>query len=422
MAKGDKTPVLPFYSSDTTEQAGGIMLKGKTVILGISGSIAAYKSANIARELTKLGCEVHVIMTQNATNFINPITFETLTGNKCLIDTFDRSFQYNVEHVALAKKADLVVIAPASANVIGKIAGGIADDMLTTTVMACPCKKLVSPAMNHNMFHNPIVQENLAKLVRYGYEIISPTYGMLANGDFGDGKMPEESLIIDYVLKEIAFSKDLIGKKVLVTAGATREKIDAVRFITNHSTGKMGLALAEHAAQRGGDVTLVHGWISETPSPFVKAVPVTSAAEMLDAVESAFNSADIVIKAAAVADYRPANPSDSKTKKSDGDMNIPLERTVDILKTLGEKKRNNQFLCGFSMDTENVVAYAHEKLVSKNLDMIVSNSLKVCGAGFGTDTNVITIITSGGVMDFPIMSKCDCARVIIDEIIRLANK
>ena len=325
------------------------MLKGKTVVLAVSGSIAAYKIPNLARMLKKEGANVQVLMTQNAAQFINPITFESLTGNKCLIDTFDRNFQYSVEHVALAKQADVVMIAPASANVIGKIACGIADDMLTTTVMACPCPKIIAPAMNHNMYHNSIVGENLQKLARHGYIIIPPDSGMLANGDSGDGRMPEEKVLMEYIVRQIGFPKDLAGKKVLVTAGATREAIDPVRFITNHSSGRMGCAVARAAMLRGADVTLVCGHMDVDPPMFVKTVPVVSAAEMADAVLSAADEQDIIIKAAAVSDYTPVTTSASKIKKSDSDMSVPLKRTRDILKTLGEKKRPGQLICGFSM-------------------------------------------------------------------------
>lgn len=391
------------------------MLTGKTVVLGVTGSIAAYKIANLARMLKKLNCNVHVLMTQNATQFINPITFETLTSNKCLIDTFDRNFQYSVEHVALAKQADVVMIAPASANVIGKIANGIADDMLTTTVMACPCRKIVSPAMNHNMFHNPIVQDNIEKLKKYGYEIVEPDRGMLANGDIGDGRMPEESVLLKYILKEIAFEKDLLGKKIIVTAGATRESLDPVRFITNHSSGKMGYAIAENAMLRGAEVTLVSAHADVEPPMFVDFVPVVSAKDMYDAVVSRFDGCDICIKAAAVADYRPASVADNKIKKSDGDMSIALERTDDILAYLGSVKKN-QFLCGFSMETENVLENSRAKLERKNLDMIVANSIKAEGAGFGTDTNVVTIITAGKELSLEKMSKAKVAERVLDEI------
>lgn len=395
------------------------MLKNKTVLLGVTGSIAAYKIPNLARMLIKLGCNVHVLMTKNAANFINPITFESLTNTKCLIDTFDRNFQYSVEHVALAKQADLVMIAPASANVIGKIAGGIADDMLTTTVMACPCKKIISPAMNHNMFHNPIVQDNIKKLKAYGYEIIEPDSGMLANGDTGDGRMPEEEVLLEYILKEIAFEKDLKGKKILVTAGATQEAIDPVRYISNHSTGKMGYAAAKAAMLRGADVTLISGKTHLDAPMFVKTINVTSAEDMYTAVTENAPSADIIIKSAAVADYRPVSVSDSKIKKTDGEASIKLERTKDILKTLGENKKNGQILCGFSMETENLIENSREKLERKNLDLIIANSLRTEGAGFGCDTNVITVITKNTVTEYEKMSKDEAAHKILDCIVNL---
>ncbi len=394
------------------------MLTGKTVVLAISGSIAAYKIAALARMLKKLHCNVHVLMTRNATNFINPITLETLTQNKCLIDTFDRNFQYSVEHVALAKQADLVVIAPASANVIGKIANGLADDMLTTTVMACPCKKLVSPAMNHNMYHNPIVQDNLEKLKRFGYEIIEPAAGMLANGDSGDGRMPEPEELLEYILKEIAFEKDLKGKRVLVTAGATREAIDPVRFITNHSSGKMGFAVARAAMQRGAEVTLVAAHTEVAPPPFVEVVPVVSAQDMFEAVTKISDSCDIIIKAAAVADYTPVSAADTKLKKSDDDMSIALKRTKDILRYLGEHKRPGQFICGFSMETDYVLENSRKKLASKNCDMICANSLRTAGAGFGTDTNIITLITKNSETELELMSKEKAAHIILDTILK----
>ncbi len=393
------------------------MLKGKTVVLAVSGSIAAYKIANLARMLKKLSCNVQVLMTENATQFINPITFETLTGNKCLIDTFDRNFQYSVEHVALAKQADVVMIAPASANVIGKIANGIADDMLTTTVMACPCKKIVSPAMNHNMFHNPIVQDNIRKLEKYGYEIVAPDRGMLANGDIGDGRMPEESVLLEYILKEIAYEKDLNGKKVLVTAGATREAIDPVRFITNHSSGKMGVALAKAAMLRGAEVTLVAAHIDVELPMFVNAVRVSSAEEMFNEVTARSENVDIIIKAAAVSDYTPITTADSKIKKSEGDMKIELKRTKDILKYLGENKRENQFICGFSMETDNLLENSRKKLASKNCDMICANSLRTAGAGFGTDTNIITLITADSEKELELMSKEQASHAIFDFIL-----
>lgn len=393
------------------------MLKGKTVVLGVTGSIAAYKIANLARMLVKQHCEVHVLMTQNATNFINPITFETLTKHKCLIDTFDRNFEFSVEHVALAKAADVVMIAPASANVIGKIANGIADDMLTTTVMACPCKKIVSPAMNHNMFHNPIVQDNIEKLKHYGYEIVEPAHGMLANGDMGDGRMPDEELLFEYIVKEIAFEKDMTGKKVLVTAGATMEAIDPVRFITNHSSGKMGFALAKNAMLRGADVTLVMGKCDSEPPVFVNTVKVQSAKDMYDAVTERADSMDIIVKAAAVADYRPKNISSEKVKKQDGNMSIELERTDDILKTLGERKKDGQFICGFSMETENMLENSRKKLEKKNCDMIVANNLKQEGAGFGGNTNIVTLITKDDEVQLEKMTKDEVAEKIFDFIL-----
>ena len=393
------------------------MLKGKTVVLGVTGSIAAYKIANLASMLKKLHCNVHVLMTQNATNFINPITFETLTANKCLIDTFDRNFQFNVEHVSIAKQADVVLVAPASANVIGKIAGGIADDMLTTTVMACTCKKIIAPAMNHNMFHNPIVQDNLQKLRRFGYEVIAPAKGYLACGDVGDGKMPDEQTLLDYIVREIACEKDMVGKKVLVTAGATREALDPVRFITNHSSGKMGFALAKAAMLRGAEVTVVAAHTDVAPPRFVNVIPVTSAADMFQAVTEIADEYDIVIKAAAVSDYTPETVADSKMKKSDSDLSIPLKRTQDILKYLGAHKREGQFLCGFSMETDNVLENSRKKLTSKNCDMICANSLRREGAGFGVDTNVITLITQDTEMELPQMSKEDAAHRIFDFIL-----
>ena len=391
-------------------------LKGKTVVLAVTGSIAAYKIANLASMLKKMACDVHVLMTRNATNFINPITFETLTGNKCLVDTFDRNFQFNVEHVSLAKMADVVLVAPASANVIGKLANGIADDMLTTTVMACRCKVIVSPAMNTNMYHNPIVQDNLDKLRRFDYEVIAPAKGYLACGDVGDGKMPSENELLEYILKEIACEKDMVGKNVLVTAGPTMEKIDPVRYISNHSTGKMGYAIAKNCMLRGANVTLVTGKTSIEPPKFVKVVNITSAEEMFRAVTENFDEQDIIIKAAAVADYRPKNPAEEKVKKKDGELSIELERTQDILGYLGEHKKE-QFLCGFSMETENMIENSQKKLWKKNLDMIVANNLKQAGAGFGVDTNVVTIITKDEVKEMDIMSKEDVAGAVVDEIL-----
>ena len=395
------------------------MLKGKTVLLGVTGSIAAYKIAYLASALHKLHADVHVLMTENATNFINPITFETLTGNKCLVDTFDRNFQFQVEHVSIAKKADVVMIAPASANVIGKLAHGIADDMLTTTIMACRCKKFISPAMNTNMFENPIVQDNLKTLEHYGYEVIDPAVGYLACGDTGAGKMPEPETLLNYILRECACEKDMKGLKVLVTAGPTQEAIDPVRYITNHSSGKMGYAIAKMAMLRGADVTLVSGRTALTPPPFVRVVPVVTARDMYEAVTSVSQEQDIIIKAAAVADYRPASVSDEKIKKKDDDMSIALERTDDILKYLGEHKPDGQFLCGFSMETENMIGNSRVKLTRKNLDMVAANNVKMAGAGFQGDTNVLTLITQDEEVSLPLMSKEDAASKILDRILFL---
>ena len=392
------------------------MLKGKNIVLAVTGSIAAYKIANLASMLGKLHAKVTVLMTANATNFINPITFETLTGNKCLIDTFDRNFQYNVEHVSLAKETDLVLVAPASANVIGKIANGIADDMLTTTVMACSCKKIIAPAMNTQMYLNPIVQDNMNKLRRFGMEVITPDTGHLACGDDGIGKMPSEQVLLDYILREIAFEKDLAGKKVLVTAGATMEKIDPVRYISNHSTGKMGYAIAENAMLRGADVTLITGKSALTPPLFVNVVPVISAQDMFDAVRDCMEEQDIIIKAAAVADYRPVNPAEEKIKKQEDDMSIRLERTDDILGYIGEHKKPGQFICGFSMETQNMIENSRKKLLKKKADMIVANNLKQEGAGFGADTNIVTFITADDVEEMPIMSKEEVAFLLLKKI------
>lgn len=396
------------------------MLQGKTVLLGVTGGIAAYKMPNVARMLKKLHCNVHVLMTQNATNFITPTTFETLTANKCIIDTFDRNFEFSVEHVALAKQADLVLIAPATANVIGKIAGGIADDMLTTTVMACTCKCLIAPAMNHNMYHNSIVQENIDKLKRHGYEIIEPICGMLANGDTGDGKLPTEETLVEYVIRELAFPKDMQGMNVLVTAGPTQEAIDPVRYITNHSTGKMGYAIAKMAMYRGANVTLVSGPTALEPPMFVDVVPVTTAQEMYEAVIGRAKEQDMIIKAAAVADYRPSTVADQKMKKQNGEARIDLERTKDILAELGAEK-GKTILCGFSMETENMLESSREKLRKKNLDMIVANNLKVEGAGFGTDTNVVTLITREGEKQLTLMSKADVANKLLTELLTIKN-
>ena len=395
------------------------MLKGKTVLLGVTGSIAAYKTASLASALKKLNADVHVLMTQNAANFINPITFETLTGNKCLADTFDRNFEYSVEHVSLAKKADVVMIAPASANVIGKIAHGIADDMLTTTVMACRCRKIIAPAMNTNMFENPIVQDNMKILERYGYEVISPAVGYLACGDTGAGKMPEPELLLEYILQEIACEKDMQGLHVLVTAGPTQEAADPVRYLTNHSTGKMGYAIAAVCARRGASVTLVSGPAALKKPQFVHTVEITTAKEMFEAVTRQAGEQDIIVKAAAVADYRPKHVSGEKIKKRGGELTLELERTEDILAYLGEHKRPGQFLCGFAMETKDLLENARQKLQKKHLDMIVANSLRVEGAGFGGDTNVVTIITENEEISLGKMSKEETASKIIDRILEI---
>ena len=392
------------------------MLKGKTVVLGVTGSIAAYKLASLASMLVKKQINVHVIMTQNATNFINPITFETLTGHKCLVDTFDRNFEFQVEHVSLAKQADVVMIAPASANVIGKLAHGIADDMLTTTLLACRCPKFLSPAMNTAMYENPIVQDNLKILKKYSYKVITPASGYLACGDTGSGKMPEPEILFQYIERELAGPKDLTGKKVLVTAGPTQENIDPVRYITNHSSGKMGYAVAKAAMLRGAEVTLVSGQTALTPPMFVDYVQITTAEEMYQAVTSRSDEQDIIIKAAAVADYRPKTVYENKVKKQDGQMSIELERTRDILAYLGEHKRENQFLCGFSMETENMIGNSRAKLQKKNLDMVAANNVKVEGAGFQGDTNVMTLITQDQEIALPLMSKEEAANKILDII------
>lgn len=395
------------------------MLTGKTVVLGVTGSIAAYKMANVASMLVKLHADVHVIMTQNATNFINPITFETLTDNKCLVDTFDRNFQYHVEHVSLAKKADVFMIAPASANVIGKVANGLADDMLTTTFMACNKAKIIAPAMNTQMYENRIVQDNLKKCESYGMHIIQPASGRLACGDVGSGKLPDEEILVEAILKEICFEKDMEGLKVLISGGATQEAIDPVRFITNHSSGKMGFALARVAMLRGAQVTLVKAFTTQAPPMFVDIIPVTSAKEMFETFEKLAPAYDIIIKAAAVADYTPLNVAAEKLKKKDEDLSIALKRTTDILGYLGEHKKEGQFLCGFSMETENLLENSKAKLEKKNLDMIVANNLKVQGAGFGTDTNVVTIITKDEVKELSIMSKEEVAEKIFDQILQI---
>ena len=392
------------------------MLKGKTVVLGVTGGIAAYKIANLASMLVKQHANVRVIMTQNATNFITPTTFETLTGKKCLVDTFDRNFEFQVEHVSLAKQADIFMIAPATANVIAKVAHGLADDMLTTTFLACRSPKYIVPAMNTQMYENPITQDNLNICRKYGMYVIEPASGYLACGDTGAGKMPEPEVLLQYILKEVQYEKDLKGKKILVTAGPTREAIDPVRYITNHSTGKMGYAIAKTAALRGAEVTLVSGPAEVEPPMFVNFVPVVTAKDMFEAVTGRSDEMDAVIKAAAVADYRPKFVNTEKTKKKDGDMAIELERTDDILKWLGEHKKDSQFLCGFSMETEHMLENSRAKLKKKNLDMIVANNLKVAGAGFGTDTNVVTMIRENKETELPIMSKEEVAGAILDEI------
>ncbi len=394
------------------------MLKNKTIILGVTGSIAAYKAASLVSLLVKNHANVHVIMTEHAVNIINPITFETLTGNKCLIDTFDRNFKYDVTHISLAKQADLFMVAPATANTIAKLAHGLADDMLTTTFLASTCPKMISPAMNTQMFENPITQDNLKLCQKYGMKIIEPASGHLACGDSGRGKMPEPETLFAHIVQEIAYKKDLAGKKIIVTAGPTQESIDPVRFITNHSTGKMGYAVAKAAAARGADVTLISGPVNLEEVLFCKTVHVKTAKEMFEAIKNEYEKADIVIKSAAVADYRPITCAQDKIKKSDDELSIKLERTQDILKYLGENKKN-QFLCGFSMETQNLIENSKKKLEKKNLDMVVANNLKVSGAGFGTETNVVTIITKNGVKELPLLSKTEVAHKILDEITSL---
>lgn len=398
------------------------MLKGKTVLLGITGGIAAYKSASLASMLVKSGADVRVLMTENAKNFIHPITFETLTGHKCVSDTFDRNFEFKVEHVALAQKADVVMIAPATADIIAKLAHGIADDMLTTTVLACRCPKIIAPAMNTAMYENPITQDNMERLRRYGMDVIEPAYGYLACGDSGAGKMPEPEILLEYIYRHCACEKDMKGLRVLVTAGPTCESIDPVRYITNHSSGKMGYSIARVCSLRGADVTLVTGKTSIKKPMFAEVVSVVSAQEMYEEVTARSEKMDIIIKAAAVADYRPVSVAAEKMKKSDGNLNIALERTDDILKYLGEHKRPGQFLCGFSMETENMIENSRKKLEKKNLDMIVANNLKVKGAGFGTDTNIVTLITKEGQEELPIMEKEEVAFCLLDRILKLKNE
>lgn len=395
------------------------MLKGKTVILGVTGSIAAYKAANLASMLKKQHADVQVIMTQNATQFMNPITFESLTGNKCLVDTFDRNFQFQVEHVALAKRADLAIVAPATANIMAKLAHGLADDMLTTTLLACRCPKLIAPAMNTRMYENPVTQDNMDILRKYGFRIIEPAVGHLACGDTGAGKLPPETLLLECILDEIAMEKDMKGLHVLITAGPTMEAIDPVRFISNHSTGKMGYALARVCRRRGAEVTLVSGKTNLEAPYGVTLVPVTSAQDMFEAVSLRAKEQDLIIKAAAVADYRPVTVAENKIKKSPGDKSIALERTTDILAWLGEHRREGQVLCGFAMETEHMVEHAKEKLTRKHVDMIAANNVKVAGAGFGTDTNVVTLITEDGVEELAKMSKEEVASRIVDALLRI---
>lgn len=397
------------------------MLKGKTVLLGVTGGIAAYKAAALASALVKQHAAVEVVMTHNATQFITPLTFEQLTGRKTIVDTFDRNFVHQVEHIALADRTDLVIIAPATANVCAKLAHGLADDMLTTTALACRCPKLIAPAMNTNMYENPVTQDNLAALRHYGWEVIEPASGRLACGATGKGKLPEPEELLQYILKHLAFPKDLAGKKVMVTAGPTQESIDPVRYLTNHSTGKMGYALARMAMLRGADVTLISGPTAIAPPPFVKVVPVTSAQDMFEAVAAHFEKSDFIFKAAAVADYTPADYSDQKVKKKDGDLSIPLKRTQDILAWLGQRRKPGQVICGFSMETQNMVENSRAKLEKKGLDMICANNLKVAGAGFGVDTNIITIITKSDTLELPILSKEDAANVILDQALRMAE-
>ncbi len=397
------------------------MLKGKTVVIGVTGSIAAYKMADVASSLVKLHADVHVLMTKNACNFINPITFESLTNNKCIVDTFDRNFEFDIKHISLARKADVFIVAPASANIIGKIANGIADDMLSTTIMAADCKRIIAPAMNTHMYRNPIVQKNMDILKNFGYEFVAPASGRLACGDVGEGKLADVNTIVDYIVRCMA-KKDMEGKKIIVTAGPTQEAIDPVRYITNHSTGKMGYAIAERAAARGADVTLVSGPVSLAPPAGVKVVNIKSADDMFNAVIAEYENADIVIKAAAVADYRPAKVSSEKIKKESGMNVIELERTKDILQYLGEHKRDGQIICGFSMETENLMENSVKKLHKKNADMIIANSIKRDGAGFGTDTNVITIITENDAVAYPIMTKYEAADEILNAVIALGEK
>lgn len=395
------------------------MLKGKTVLLGVTGGIAAYKAAALASALVKLHATVEVVMTQNATQFVTPLTFEQLTGRRTMVDTFDRNFNHQVEHIALADRTDLVIIAPATANVCAKLAHGLADDMLTTTVLACRCPKLIAPAMNTNMYDNPVTQDNLGLLRRYRWDVIEPASGRLACGAVGKGKMPEPETLVQHILRHIAFDHDLAGKKVLVTAGPTQESLDPVRYLTNHSTGKMGYAIAKMAMLRGAAVTLISGPTALQPPPFVNVIPVVSAQDMFAAVNQYAPQADLIFKAAAVADYTPAHCSDDKLKKKDDDLSIPLNRTQDILKYLGEHRKSGQIICGFSMETQNMIENSREKLAKKNLDMICANNLKQDGAGFGVDTNIITIITKNELIELPLQSKEEAGNRILDQAIKL---
>lgn len=395
------------------------MLKGKTVLLGVTGGIAAYKAAALASALVKQHAAVEVVMTHNATQFVTPLTFEQLTGRRAMVHTFDRNFSHNVAHISLAQRTDLVIIAPATANVCAKLAHGLADDMLTTTVLACRCPKLIAPAMNTGMYENPVTQDNLAALRRYGWEVIEPASGRLACGAEGKGKLPEPEVLLQHILRHLALPHDMAGKRVLITAGPTQEALDPVRYLTNHSTGKMGFAIARMAMLRGADVTLISGPTSLEAPPFVELVPVVSAKDMFEAVASRCDTADLIFKAAAVADYTPAQYSDNKLKKRDSDLSIPLERTTDILKYLGEHKRPGQVICGFSMETENLVENSRAKLVKKNVDMICANNLKTPGAGFGVDTNVITLITGTDTTELPLQSKESAAAAILDKALAL---
>lgn len=397
-------------------------LQGKCVLLGITGGIAAYKIANVASGLRKAGAKVHVIMTENATKFITPLTFETLTNNRCVVDTFARDFQYDVKHISLAKAADLILIAPATANVIAKLANGLADDMLTTTVLAARCKKLVAPAMNTAMLENPITQDNLAKLKKYGFGIIEPAVGMLACKDVGSGKLPEPETLLDCIAMELAREKDMAGLHVTVTAGPTQEALDPVRYLTNHSTGRMGYAIAREAMLRGADVTLISGPTALKPVSGVKTVDVVSAKDMFEAVQAALPETDILVKAAAVADYRPVSIAEDKIKKQDGDMAIPLERTDDILGWVAEHRHPGLFVCGFSMETRDMLENSRKKLDRKHLDMIAANNLKVAGAGFGVDTNVVTILTADGIQELPLMGKDQVAAKLLDAILERRTK